>query len=187
MVLTYSDVIALKFGEKEFTAREFAFATDNTRPAKFLSELKMRGLVERVDRGTYRFLRPSERPDLRAVEWSRVKNVIARAPWAYAWAGSTAVEIWSDGRYNVSPNPFLKILHIAVHRADAEKWKKYLESHGVSYRGKKRIGAIVDLIVKSHLVCTKKGEETVIPRKSVIKLIRDHPGLYAGAEDLIGS
>lgn len=187
MGLTYADVIALKFGEREFTTKDLAIATDNTRAAKLLSDLKMRGLVERIDRGTYHLLTPSKRPDLREAEWKRVKAVVNIAPWRHAWTGSTAVEIWTDGRYIISPNPFLRIFHLAILRGDETKWMKYLTRRGVSFIGKKRVGAIVKLFPKARLNIKLRGGEPIISKGATIELIRSHPGLYAGAEELIGA
>ncbi|EQB65354.1 MAG: hypothetical protein AMDU2_EPLC00011G0040 [Thermoplasmatales archaeon E-plasma] len=68
MGLTYLDILISRFGDEAFTASEFMTVTGNTRPAKLLSELKMRGVVERIDRGMYRVLPLSERPDMRIIE-----------------------------------------------------------------------------------------------------------------------
>ncbi len=185
MGFTYADVIALKFGEGEFTTLDLAIATNNPRAAKLLSDLKMRGLVERVDRGKYRLFAPSERPDLRVTEWNRVKEVVNSARWHYAWTDSTAVEIWTDGRYRISPNPFLKVFHVNIRKEDETKWMAYLKSKGVSFHRKKRVGAFVNLQPKGTLKFTLKGGEKVIPKDATIKLIRNQPGLYSGAEELI--
>lgn len=185
MGITYSDVIALRFGEREFTTRDLSIATGSTRPAKLLSELKKRGLVERLDRGLYRLLRPAERPDIRNLEWGRIKDAINSAPWPHAWTDSTAIEIWTNGRYRISPSPFLRIFHLAIRKVDEERWRIYLKERGISVKGKKRIGALVTIVTKSRLIYTIKNGEKVVPREETIEIIRTHPGLYADAEDLI--
>ncbi len=187
MTLTYSDVIISRFGENEFTAKELAILTGNSRSAKLLSELKMRGIVERVDRGKYRVLPLSERPDTRIMEWDRVRNIITHAPWKKAWTGSTAVEVWTNGRYKISPNPYLRVFHIIILKSELDEWRKYLRRSGISYSGKKRVGCYVDLKCSSKVNSTIITGEPVITKNEVLKLIRNHPGIYAGACELIES
>lgn len=179
------DVIISRFGEEKFTTREFADLTGNSRPAKLLSELKMRGAVERMGRGAYRVLPLSERPDLRIAEWERVRDIILRAPWDMAWTESTAVELWTNGRYRISPNPYLRVFHLLVHRSELEEWERYLRRLGVSYSGKKRVGSYVDLKGSVEFESVTVSGEPVIPKDEVLRIIKEHPGLYAGADELI--
>ena len=185
MALTYLDVIISRFGENEFTAKELAILTGNSRSAKLLSELKMRGIVERVGRGKYRVPPLYERPDTRIIEWERVRNVIINAPWKKAWTGSTAVEVWTNRRYKISPNPYLRVFHLLILKSELDEWKKYLRRSGVSYSGKKRVGSFVDLQCSSKVNLTIVAGEPVIPKDEVLRLIRSHPGIYAGAWELI--
>ncbi|MHB1708064.1 MAG: hypothetical protein ACYCT2_01120 [Thermoplasmataceae archaeon] len=185
MGLTYLDTLISRFGNEAFTTSEFEAVTGNTRPAKLLSELKMRGVVERMGRGKYRVLPLSERADTRIIEWARVKSIILRAPWDKAWTGSTAVEIWTNGRYKISPNPYLRVFHLLVHKSEIEEWKKYLRRSGVSYTGKKRVGSFVDLKATSKINLTLIAGEPVIPKAEVLRIIENNPGLYAEASELI--
>ncbi len=185
--LTYSDVIISRFGENEFTAKELVILTENSRSAKLLSELKMRGIVERVDRGKYRVLPLSERPDTRIIEWRRARNIIINAPWKKAWTGSTTVEVWTNGRYKISPNPYLRVFHLSVLKPELDKWRKYLRRFGISYSGKKRVGCFVDLKRSLKVNSTIVAGEPAITKGEVLKLIRNHPGIYAGTCELIES
>lgn len=187
--LTYLDVTSLAFGESEFTADDFARRTGHPAPAKALSEMKRRGLVERVARGRYRVLAPNERPDLRAIEWRRVRDVVAGAPIEKAWTGPTAVETWTEGRYRISPSPFTREFHVAVPKPKLEDLKDYLKAHGVAVEGRKHIGARVVLVPVERLERIELVDgEPVISRAETVKLIREHPGLYEGAmEELRGA
>lgn len=189
MGLTYLDVASLAFGESEFTADDFARRTGHPTPAKALSEMKRRGLVMRVARGRYRVLAPNERPDLRSIEWGRVRELVASAPIEKAWTGPTAVETWTEGRYRISPTAFSREFHVAVPKPKLEELKEYLKAHGVATEGRKHIGARVVLVPVERLerIETVNGEP-VISRAETVKLIREHPGLYEGAmEELRGA
>lgn len=185
MSLTYADVGAHIFGEREFDAAEFARRTGNPRAAKVLSELLIRGAVTRKRRGRYRFLRPSERPDLRASEWERVRDIVLNGPDPKAWDGASAVEVWTNGGYHVSPSLYSRVYNLAVPEKDIPLWSRYLASHGVSSHPGKRVGARVELrgvpTVHSEIV----AGEPVLPRSEVIALIRAHPGIFADAEALL--
>jgi hypothetical protein len=187
--LTYLDVTSLAFGESEFTADDFARRTGHSTPAKALSEMKRRGLVERVGRGRYRVLAPNERPDLRSIEWGRVREIVANAPIEKAWTGPTAVETWTEGRYRISPTAFSREFHVAVPRPKIEELKDYLKAHGVATKGRKHIGARVVLVPVERLEKIEVvNGEPVISRAETVKLIREHPGLYEGAmEELRGA
>jgi hypothetical protein len=185
MGLTYLDVIISRFGETEFTTEEFTLLTGSSRSAKLLSELKMKGYVTRVGRGKYKVSPMSERLDTRLIEWERVRNIVLNAPFKKAWTGSTAVEVWTNGRYKISPNPYLRVFHLMIYKSELDEWHRYLMRFGVSYIGKKKIGSFVSLEKSSKFEATMIAGEPVIPRDMVLKLIRSHPGLYEGAEKLI--
>ena len=185
MSLTYADVGSLIFGEREFTSREFESRIGSGRAAMLLSELHLRGLVSREGRGRYRFLRPSERPDLRAAEWKRLRAAILGGPEPKAWDGASAVEVWTDGAYRVAPSPFLRIYHVVVPRRRLPVWRAYLRSHAIAVNGRKRVGGRVALRGVDRLRRVTLDGEPVIPRDNVVALIRDHPGIFADAEELI--
>lgn len=185
MPVRYEDVGSHLFGSSAFTSAEFARRVGTPRAAKLLSELKHRGVVARLGHGKYRFLGLGERPDRRSSEWSRTERIVLAGPAPKAWTGSTAVEIWTDHRYTVSPSAFYRVFELAVPSRSVGKWKSYLRRHRVAVDSRKRVGARVELVplraVRAEIV---KGEP-VIPRREVVSLIRGHPAIYANAEDLL--
>lgn len=185
MALTYSDVGAHIFGEREFDAAEFARRTGNPRAAKVLSELLIRGVVARKRRGRYRFLRPSERPDMRSSEWERMREILLGGPNPKTWDGPTAVEAWTGGRYRVSPTVYSTVFHVAVPEGAVPAWGDYLSSYGISLNARKRIGARVELREVPRVHAVVLNGEPVPPRADVVSLIRAHPGIYADAEALL--
>jgi hypothetical protein len=141
--------------------------------------------VKRSKRGRYRLLRPSERPDLRGAEWRRVREILLNGPEPKAWDGPTAVEAWTDGGYVLSPSAFARVYHLAVPIDSLPTWRAYLRGHGVALNTRKRVGARVELRGVSKLRPIRLGEEPVIARAEVLRVIRAHPGLYANAEGLL--
>lgn len=185
MPLTYLDVIDHLYGTSEFTVPDFSTRVGNPRGAKLLSDLKRRGFLARVGRGRYRRLDPTERPDLRRFEWNRVRRILLNGPSPKAWAGATAVELWTDGRYRVSPSAFVRVFTLAVPSTDIERWRKYLRSRRLAPDGRKRIGTRIELVPVTNLKVAFHQGEPVISRAAVLDLIRFHPGLFAHAARLI--
>ncbi len=185
MGVTYYDAAGMVFGERVFTVTEFANRIGSPRAAKVLNELKTRGLVTRVARGKYRLLRPSERPDNRRAEWNRIRHAIMAAPMWKAWTGETAVEVWTRGRYKVSPSPFIRSFHVAIHESDRAAWLDYAKANRLP-AGRKHIGGHLELdVVPDDRIIEEIEGEPVITRDEVVKLIRMKPSLYGEAEGLL--
>lgn len=185
MPTSYLDVIDHLYGSSEFSVRDFSARVGNPRAGKLLSELKARGYVERVSRGRYRRLGPSERPDTRRFEWRRVHNVLRDGPGPKAWTGESAVEVWTEGKYRTSPSAFVRYYTLAVPRGSLPRWDRYLRTRGLSRRSRRRIGPRIDLLPVENMKVTFVDGEPVIPRTDVLKLIRAHPGIFANAEELL--
>ena len=180
----YAEAAALLFGSREFSAREFALRTANPRAAKLLSELKRRGLVARTGRGLYRNLSPEERPDPRARDWARARDMILKAGLPMAWDGPSAVEAWTGGSYAVSPSVLTREFHVVVPKASLKRWKNYLARLGLLPSPRKRIGARVLLRPVERLPpLTTLAGEPVISRGEALRIVRGNPAVYAGAED----
>ncbi len=186
MPLTYADALALAFDEgEEFTTKEFAVRIGSPAAGRVLSFLKFRGIVERTGRGRYRLLALRERLDPRSTEWPRVRSLILAGPEPKAWAGPSAVETWTGGAYVWSPSVVRRVFCVAVPESRLATWKEYLSRHRIASSTRKRVGARVELIPVKRLQRAFVDGEPVIPRTDVVRLIRDHPGLYAGAEELL--
>lgn len=185
MTISYEEIGAHVFGERPFTSGEFGRRVGTPRAAKILSELKHRGVVCRIGHGTYRFLGPAERPDRRTYEWARTRRVVLDGKGPMAWTGSTAVELWTDHRYTVSPTVYSRVFELSVPSSSVSAWTSYLRSRGVAVESKKRVGARVELVPVRRVRAVMVHGEPVIPRRDVVALIRAHPAIYADAEDLL--
>lgn len=187
MGMKYFDVIKMEFGRKEFAISDLVKLTGNYGVRKLLSDMKMKGLIRRTGRGIYVINRPIKKTDSRAEEWRKVRGIVLRAPFEKAWTGSTGISVWTEGRYVTLPNLYLEVYHLRVRDSDIEKWKDYLKKHAISFRGSKRVGAWVSLEPVPEVKYVMVNGEPTIPKDEVVKLIREHPGIYAGAEELLAA
>ena len=182
MTLTSFGALAALYGTDEFTTDEVRRATNSPRIARTLSELKRRGLLARLGRARYRVLSPGEGPDLRAIEHRRVWEVVRALPCRFAWAGPTAVEVWTNGRYFAGPSMTLRELHVNVERKDFERAAHHLRRNRVSASLRKRVGTVVRLHPVSFLRPVFKFNEPVIARGAVDEYLRKHPSVFEGAK-----
>jgi hypothetical protein len=185
MSIDYYEAASLLFGEEPFSTGEFKSRTASPRAAKTLSELKSRGLAERLGRGRYRLLSPSSRPDRRAKEWDRAKDLLLGSGLPMAWSGPSAVEIWTRGRYYVSPSFFVRMWHIDVPKESVRTWLGFLRDHHLSTDSRRRLGNKVVLHPVSRLRKVILHGEPVVPRGVVLNLIRSHRAIYANADRLV--
>jgi hypothetical protein len=185
VALNYTDALHALFGSKPFSSGEFARRANAPRAAKILSELKRRGLVERLERGRYRCLAPEERPDLRSSEWNRVRHVVLAGPEPKAWTGGSAVELWTDGRYRVAPSPYHRVFEVAVPGSMVPAWRSYLVRRNVMTHSGKRVGARVELVPVDRVDAVVVSGEPVIPRFAVERLIDRHPALFGNAREFL--
>ena len=184
---SYAEVASLAFGSRPFSLTEFSSKIATRRAGRILSELKVRGLVERLARGRYRVLPPDERPDLRGVEWKRVHRLLLDSRLPMAWTDADAVRVWTGGRYAVSPSAFLLEFHIEVPESSIREWRDYLRAHRVVTDPRRRIGTKVVILPTRRFRFTKHKGEPVISRKATLAEIKAHRGLYANADRLIES
>jgi hypothetical protein len=182
---TYAEAAALAFGSRPFSVAEFSVQLGSSRSIKLLSELKTRGVVVRVSRGRYRLLSPDERPDLRAEEARRVRNLILSSGLPMAWDGPDAAWVWTGGRYTVSPSAYLRVFHIRVPRSSTRAWKDYLRIHRISSDPRRRIGTKVVVHPAGRFRSFHHAGEPVIARSETLTMIRAHRGIYGEADELV--
>ena len=65
------------------------------------------------------------------------------------------------------------------------KWKEYLKSHSVSIVGKRRIGAVVELVPKDKIEFVILNGEKVISKERTLNMIKEHRGIFAEADEII--
>ncbi len=185
MPSSYADIASLAFGSRPFTVKEFTSRIGTRRAGRILSEMKTRGLVERIGRGRYRVLSPSERPDLRGIEWNRINRLLLESTLPMAWTDADAVRVWTGGRYTVSPSAYLREFHIEVPERALGKWRDYLRAHRIGTDPRRKIGSKVVISTSHRFRMSRHRGEPVIPREAVLAKIRAHRGLFADADRLI--
>jgi hypothetical protein len=114
-----------------------------------------------------------------------VRNVVLGGPDPKAWTGETALEVWTGGRYRIAPSLYFRVFELAVPRNRSGFWSRYLADRGVSTKIGKRVGARVRLVAVEQVVAETVEGEPVVPRGDIERLIREHPGLYGNAKDLL--
>lgn len=178
------------FGERPFTVGQFEVTFPSPRPHRTLSDLKLRGFVERVGRGEYRTLAPER--------WARhrssltvedVERALTEAPWPYAFTAASAVRVWTRGRYAAGSTPGYQAVDIAVRSKDVRRWKDFLSARGVVAREAKNRGTAAGVEVILHgrpnVAASRFDGVPVDPKPRVLAYVRRNASVFAPAEGMI--
>ena len=178
------------FEGRAFTVGEFEVTFPSPRPHQALSELKLKGFVERTGRGSYRTVGPDAWARSRAALTVRdVERIVAEAGLPYAFTASSAVRIWTRGRYAAGSSHGYHPFEIAVRSRDARRWKESLAARGVVARDADARGTSAGVEVVLHrrptLAASRFDGVPVDPKRVVLAYVRRHAIVFAPAEGMI--
>jgi len=178
------------FGTRPFSIFDFELTFPAPRPHRTLSELKLRGYVERVGRGTYRAVPPERWVERRAsLRPADAERALAEAPWPYCFTAETAVRIWTSGRYAAGSTPAYHALHVAVRARDVPRWKRFLAAAGIAAREAeiRGTGAGIEVILhrRRAIAASRVGGLPVDPKPRVLAFVRRNASIFAPAEEMI--
>ncbi len=178
------------FGARPFSVGEFEATFPSPRPHRTLSELKLRGFVERVGRGSYRVVAPERWAAARAsLTVDAVERSLSKAPWPYAFTRGSAVRLWSAGRYTAGGTPGYHAVEVAVLRADVRRWKEFAATQGVVARLATSRGTAAGVEVLLHprpklQVSWFKGQP-VEPKRQTLAFVRRNAAVFGPAEEMV--
>ncbi len=178
------------FESRAFTVGEFEVTFPSPRPHQALSELKLKGFVERTGRGSYRAVRPDTWARARAaVTVQAVHQIVAEAGMPYAFTASSAVRVWTRGRYAAGSSHGYHPVEIAVRARDARRWKESLAARGVVARDADARGTSAGVEVVLHRrpkIDASRFDGVPVDRKRlVLAYVRRHAIVFAPAEGMI--
>lgn len=181
------DIMRAAFVDRTFSPKEASAALSLPRPEATLHRLKLAGLIEPAGRGRYRIAAP----DLRLrIARARARMLAARildAGLPVALDGPDAVRLWTEGRYSVGLPLSPPLLWLAVDSAAKALVEALLESLGVPWGPPEapptRCGLSVAARFVDGLRRVRLDDTPVIPRDEVLRLIREEPLAYEGAEE----
>lgn len=181
------DSLRAAFGSRTFTASEAVVALGPG--AKMaLSRLLLAGRLERIRRGVYRLAEPERKTRIDAARATLRRTEALGAPFRIALDGPDSVRLWTGGRYTVSPGrPDEEILWLAVAPADLADLTAWLISHGWKVGSESSWpegrGPKVILRPVPRLKPQRLDGVPVLPRAEVLRLMKDQPAAYEGAEE----
>jgi hypothetical protein len=168
---------------------EFEVSFPTPRPYHTLSELKLKGFVERVGRGRYRAVAPDAWAERKAEGAADVERALEASSWPFAFTASSAVHAWTGGRYSAGSTAAYRPVEIAVRASDVPAWRRYLSTRGVGFRKaderRTSAGAEVVLHRRKKLEVAHVDGMPVETREWVVAYIRRHPSIFGPAEELV--
>lgn len=113
------------FSEEQFTIEQFRMVFPTSQAAKVIHDLAAKGYIRRLSRGTYRLTEPGD--FVRNISAQETDDrVLEEAGKEYAFCGSTAVAVWTDGYYWTGFTKGFRPVHIAVRKQDLKDWRAFL-------------------------------------------------------------
>jgi sugar-specific transcriptional regulator TrmB len=173
------------FGNNAFTIDDFRMIFPSPQPTKIIHDLIKLDFMKRKKRGKYQIVRPEEFVKKIVKENLEKADVLQKSNKKYAYANSTAVNIWTDGYYWTDFTKGFKPVHIYIFKKDVKYWREFLNKNDAEYvlegENKTLFGLTYVLHPKETFTADTKDGNKVIPLKEIIKFCQDNIILYRPA------
>jgi len=183
------DILRRAFWDRTFSAPEAAGVLGLRRISGTLSRLKTHGLIEAAGRGRYRVSPPTEREVLRRRLHEERIRALLEGPVPVALDGPDAVLLWTEGGYRPPSFPGADVVHLVCARKNRELLAEEMAALGIPWavRGEWPVGRGLVAIVRfdESLSRTRRDGSWVVRRREVLRIIRDEPIAYEGAEEWV--
>jgi hypothetical protein len=190
--MRYEDIYANLWNSvEEFTTKEFRDSGISPAPDKVLHDMVRRGFLRKVGRSLYEVKPPKEFLKEKITNYEKEANwLLENAPLEFAFCGSDAVGIWTNGGYYAGGSRFVSPINIAIKERDLGKWKRFLHSIGKPFiiQGKPFretiVGAVFVLHPRKRLEIGDKDGLPVIPLKETVRMCMENPFVYEPALEM---
>ncbi|MFQ6116988.1 MAG: hypothetical protein ACE5LQ_01840 [Candidatus Bipolaricaulia bacterium] len=171
------------FGEAAFSIDEFRATFPTSQAPKVIHDLVGQGYLERVKRGVYRAVRPGRL--IESVVRAGRGDVLEEAERKYAYCGSNAVAIWTDGYYWTGFTRGFNPRHIKVRERDLDYWEEFFRKHARTYavEGESRTlyGLVYILHPEEDFAVEERDGYKVIPLEEVVSYCLENELSYSPA------
>jgi hypothetical protein len=173
------------FGTTPFTIDDFKMNFPSQQPTKVIFDLIKLEFIRRKKHGTYQIIKPEEFVQNIIRESSTKTDVVTQATKPYAYAQSTAVNIWTDGYYWTDFTKGFKPIHINVVQKDVPYWKTFFNHHDAEYviEGEHRtlFGVMYVVHPKETVTVETKHDKPVVPLQEIVQYCQSNSIIYRPA------
>jgi len=173
------------FGNNTFTIDDFRMNFPSPQPTKTIHDLIKLDFMKRKKRGKYQIVKPEEFVKKIVKENLEKRDILQKSNKKYAYANSTAVNIWTDGYYWTDFTRGFKPVHIYILKKDRNYWREFFNQHDADYvlegKNKTLFGLTYVLHPKETFTIETKDGDTVVPLKEIIKYCQNNIILYRPA------
>ncbi len=170
---------------EEFSLREFSSIFPSPQAKKVVHDLVSDGYLDRIERGQYTVKEPHVFVSEIVKGNLDKERIIEKAERKYAFCGSDAVSIWTDGYYFTGFTRGFKPIHIEVLEKDLKYWREFFKKNDVEYvvEGESRtlFGLTYVLHPRNKIKVEKKDGTPVVPLKETIKFCKENELTYQPA------
>ena len=175
------------FGLRDFGTGEYRVNFPSKQAPKILFDLVKIGFLVKVRRGIYRVVEPEQVIKKIVEENSNAENVLKISERKYAYCGSDAVNIWTDGFYWTGFTKAYKPRHIKILKSDRKYWISLFKKNNIDFvfSGKLETRTLFGVIYVLHpvdkLSVVNKDSEPVAPLKETIEFCKENILAYSPA------
>jgi hypothetical protein len=173
------------FGTIEFTINDFRAVFPSPQHTKIIHDLINLDFVKRVKRGIYKVRAPKE--FVRNIVEDNLKqgDILKEAEKKYAFCGSDAVGLWTDGYYWTGFTKGFKPVHVKVLKKDLSYWRGFFKKNNVEFALENERKTLFGLTYILHPARDFKVEIRddiyVVPLKEVIAFCKENELTYRPA------
>ncbi len=173
------------FGSNQFSLKDFSSTFPSPQAKKVIHDMVGGGYVERISRGRYRAKEPEEFISRIVRENLAKGGILDNAEKMYAFCGSDAVSIWTEGYYFAGFTKGYKPTHIEVLEKDLNWWEGFFKKHDIEYvvegENKTLFGLTYVLHPVKKIISEEKDGINVVPLKDALEFCKKNELTYQPA------
>lgn len=172
------------FGRGTFSIDQFRSTFPTSQGPKVTHDLVKKGYLRTVARGVYEVVEPAD--FIERIAGQEVDlGLLERAGREYAFCGSTAVSLWTDGYYWTGFTRGFRPIEVAIWKKERAFWRKFFKRMGARFvfEGESRTlyGPVYVVQPRERLAFTEKDGVKVVPLDEVVEFCLRHELIYEPA------
>jgi hypothetical protein len=172
------------FGRETFSLDRLRATFPTSQAPKVAHDLIKRGYLRQAGRGIYEAVEPSDFMEKITAREADL-GLAEKSGKVYAFCGSTAVSMWTDGYYWTGFTIGYRPIHLTIRKKDSTFWRRFLRKAGIKFafegESKTLFGEVFALHPKERFAYEEKEGLKVIPLDEAVQFCLKHELVYEPA------
>jgi hypothetical protein len=172
------------FGRETFSMDQLRATFPTSQAPKVAHDLIKRGYLRQAGRGIYEAVEPYSFVEKITGKGADL-GLAEKSGKEYAFCGSTAVSIWTDGYYWTGFTKGYRPIHLTIRKKDSTFWRRFLRKAGIKFafegESKTLFGQVFVLHPRECFAYEEKEGLKVIPLDEAVQFCLKHELVYEPA------